>query len=154
MPVEGHRGLDRSDDPLDRHHRLNARSGASCALMLEPPYTRRCRAGDDRHLTQHWQAVAAGWTAVQPSGQFGEVRLPPGAVEIIPGVLVSQSGAHGRDPENSLCLAWEPGWPGGVTHGTGLTRVGPRSGVGILNDVCQRLSVQVAFRLVGDEPAR
>src|SRR6266516_2861999 len=111
MTVEGPRGLDRSDDLLDRDHRLSARSGAAGALILQPPYTRRCRASDDRHLTQHWQAVAAGWTAVQPSGQFGEVRLPPGAVEIIPGVLVSQSGAHGRDPENSLCPPGSLGGP-------------------------------------------
>jgi hypothetical protein len=33
--------------------------------------------------------------AVQPADQLGQARPPPGAVKIIPGVLMSQSGAHG-----------------------------------------------------------
>jgi hypothetical protein len=32
--------------------------------------------------------------AMQPPGQLGQARPPPGAVKIIPGVLMSQSGAH------------------------------------------------------------
>jgi hypothetical protein len=97
MTVEEPGGLDRSDDVVDRHQRLGSQPEVACALILQPPHARPWRARQGRHLTQHWQAVPAGWMAVQPPGQLGPARPPPGAVKIIPGVLVNQSGAHGKD---------------------------------------------------------
>ena len=91
-------GLDRSNDLVDRHHRLCARPEAAYALILQPPHARPCRVRDGPHFTQHWQAVAAGRTAAQPPGQPGQARPPPGTVKIIPGVLESQSGTHGQAP--------------------------------------------------------
>src|SRR5262245_4175108 len=88
MTVEVPGGLDRADDLPDRHHRLSVHPEAACARKLPTVHAWPGRAGDGRHLTQHRQAVAAGWTAVQPPGQLGPARVPPGAVEIIPGVLV------------------------------------------------------------------
>ena len=89
MTVEALGGLDRPDDLPDRHRRLSAHPAAACALKLQTGHAGPGPAGDGRHLTQHGQAVAAGRTAVQLPGQLGPAGLPPGAVEIIPGVLVS-----------------------------------------------------------------
>ena len=95
MTVETTGGLDRSDDLVDRYQRLGSWPEVAYALILQPPLAWPWLARQGRHLTQHWQAVTAGWMAVQPADQLGQARPPPGAVKIIPGVLMSQSGAHG-----------------------------------------------------------
>jgi len=91
------RRLHRADDLVYRHHRFTSWSEAADPWILQPPPAWPARAEGARHLTQHCQAVAAGWTAKQPTGHLGPVRPPPGAVKIIAGVLLNQSGAHVPD---------------------------------------------------------
>jgi hypothetical protein len=91
------RRLHRADNLTDRHHRLTSSSEAADRFILQPPPAWPARAADARHLTQHCQAAAAGWTAEQPTGHLGPVRPPPSAVKIIAGVLLNPSGAHTPD---------------------------------------------------------
>ena len=91
------RRLHRADNLTDRHHRLTSLSEAADPFVLQPPSGWPVRARGARHLTQHCQAVAAGWTAEQPTGHLAPVRPPPSAIKIIAGVLLNQSGTHAPD---------------------------------------------------------
>ena len=80
VEAPGPDGLDRSNDLADRHHRLCARPGAAYR-SYSSRRTPGPAASSGPHFTQHWQAVAAGWTAAQPPGQLGQARPPPGTVK-------------------------------------------------------------------------
>jgi hypothetical protein len=91
LAVKVPRRLHRADNLADGHHRLTIWSEAADPFILQPP-ARAARAGGARYLAQHRQAVAAGWTAEQPTGHLGPGRPPPGAVKIVAGILLNQSG--------------------------------------------------------------
>ena len=95
--VKTPRRLHRADNLADRHHRLTSSSEAADPFILQPPPACPTRTRRARHLTQHCQAVAAGWTAEQPAGHLGAVRPPPSAIKIIAGVLLNPSGTHTPD---------------------------------------------------------
>jgi hypothetical protein len=87
--VKGLYRLYRADDLADRHHRLASWDEAADSFVFQPPLAWPARAGDARRLTQHCQAVAAGWTAEQPASELGPGRPPPSAVKIVAGVLLN-----------------------------------------------------------------
>jgi hypothetical protein len=92
--VKTPRRLHRAGNLADRNHRLTRRPEAAGPFILQPPPAWPAPSGAAGHLAQHGQAVAAGWTAEQPTGHLGPVRPPPSAVKIIAGVLLNQSGTH------------------------------------------------------------
>ena len=93
LAVKVPRRLHRADNLADGHHCLTSWSEATDPFVLQPSAW-AARAGGARHLAQHCQAVAAGWTAEQPTGHLGPGRPPPSAVKIIADVLLDQSGTH------------------------------------------------------------
>jgi hypothetical protein len=104
MAVEAHDRLDRPDDAADRHRLLAGPPGA--ARVPGRPGVSRARAGragDDRHLTEHRQAVRAEHLAAQPLGQLGPPRLPQGAVKIVPGIGPGEPGLHDTAPATRVC---------------------------------------------------
>jgi len=96
LAVKVPRRLHRADNLADGHHRLTSWSEAADPFILQPSVW-AARAGGARYLAQHRQAVAAGWTAEQPTGHLGPGRPPPSAVKIIADVLLDQSGTHDPD---------------------------------------------------------
>jgi hypothetical protein len=96
LAVKVPRRLHRADNLADGHHRLTGWSEAADSFILQPSAW-AAHAGGARYLAQHCQAVVAGWTAKQPTGHLGPIRLPPSAVKIIADVLLNQSSTHDPD---------------------------------------------------------